>query len=188
VQTRDWTAARELGGRAYRLASEHDSPSARIFAGLGLGLAARRAGQLDLAVSRLSAIAERGRGEAQPPLYLPMVLVELGHAAEQQGDPAAALALHREAFTAAQTMGSPRDAVFALEGMASAVTAPAVAARLLGAAAAARVALAAPPSPAERDETDRVTDRLVAVLGRERFDALLAEGRRLGPDEARTLV
>ena len=188
VQTRDWTAARELAGRAYRVASEHDSPSARIFAGLGLGLAARRTGELDLAVSRLAAIAEQGRGEAKPALYLPMVLVELGYAAEQRGDPGAALALHCEAFTAAQTMGSPRDAVFALEGMASAVTTPAVAARLLGAAAAARVALAAPQSPAERADTDRVTDRLVAVLGRERFDILLAEGGRLGPDEARALL
>ncbi|GAA3340711.1 hypothetical protein GCM10020358_29310 [Amorphoplanes nipponensis] len=188
VQTRDWAAARELAGRAYRLAVEHDSPAAMVFAGLGLGLAARRTGELELAVSRLTALAEQGRGEAQPALYLPLVLVELGLAAEQRGDPAAALALHREAFAAATAMGSPRDAVHALEGMASAVAEPEVAARLLGAAAAARERLAAPRSPADRDETDRVTARAVAALGRDRFGELLAEGGRLGPDEARALA
>jgi hypothetical protein len=188
VQTRDWAGARELAGRAYRLAVEHDAPSAQVFAGMSLGMAARRTGELDLAVRRLTAIAEQGRAEDQPALYLPMILVELGYAAEQKGETDAALALHREAFDGAQAMGAPRDAVFALEGLASAVTAPEVAARLLGAAAAARVALGAPQSPAERDETDRVTERVAAELGRDRYAALLAEGGRLGPDEARALV
>jgi hypothetical protein len=117
-----------------------------------------------------------------------MILVELGYAAEQKGEPEAGLELHREAFDTARAMGAPRDAALALEGLASAVAAPEVSARLLGAAAAARVALSAPASPAEADETDRVTERVVAALGRERADALLAEGSRLGPDEARALV
>ena len=48
--------------------------------------------------------------------------------------------------------------------MASAAASSAeVAARLLGAAAAARLAIEAPAAPAERDETDRVTARLVAA-------------------------
>jgi hypothetical protein len=188
VQTRDWAQARELAGRAYRLAVEQDAPSAMVFAGMSLGMAARRTGELELAVSRLTAIAEQGRAEAQPALYLPMILVELGYAAEQGGDPAAGLALHQEAFAAARAMGAPRDTIFALEGMASGVPTPETAARLLGAAAAARLAQAAPAAPAEQDEIDRVTARAVAALGRERFDALLAEGGGLGPDEARALV
>jgi hypothetical protein len=188
VQTRDWATARELGERAYRLAGEQDSPSATVFAGMSLGLAARRTGELELAVARLTEIAEQGRAEAQPALYLPMILVELGYAAEQQGHPETARELHREAFDAARAMGAPRDAVFALEGLASAATAPEISARLLGAAAAARRELSAPASPAERDETDRVTGRVVAALGRERAGSLLAEGSRLGPDEARALV
>ena len=188
VQTRDWGRARELAGRAYRMAVEQDAPAAMVFAGMSLGMAARRTGELDLAVSRLTAIAEQGRAEAQPALYLPMILVELGYAAEQRGEPTAGLALHLEAFAAARAMEAPRDAVLALEGMASAVPAPETAARLLGATAAARTALGAPAAPAERDETDRVTERVVAALGRERFEVLVAEGGGLGPDEARALV
>ncbi|WP_433730255.1 BTAD domain-containing putative transcriptional regulator [Actinoplanes sp. CA-051413] len=188
VQNRDYARARELGERAYRLAAEQDAPAAMVFAGMSLGMAARRTGDLAPALHHLGAIAERGRAEAQPALYLPMILVELGYAAEQSGDPAAGLALHLEAFAAARTMDAPRDAVMALEGMASAVAAPEVAARLLGAAAATRAALEAPAAPAERDETDRVTARVVTALGQERFSALLAEGSRLGPDDARALI
>ncbi|MEU8211991.1 hypothetical protein AB0B85_22660, partial [Micromonospora sp. NPDC049044] len=33
--------------------------------------------------------------------------------------------------------------------------------------------------------TDRVTERVLAALGRERFDALAAEGAKLAPGEAR---
>ncbi|MEU1242431.1 BTAD domain-containing putative transcriptional regulator [Micromonospora parva] len=185
VQTRDYPQARELAERAYRLGQEHDSPSALVFAELSLGLAARRDGKLDLALTHLTNLVERGRAEAQPALYLPPVLVELGHAVEQGGDPDAALALHVEAFEVAEAMAAPRDASYALEGMASAVRAPEAAARLLGAAAAARLATQAPPAPAERDEIERVTGRVGAALGRERFDALVAEGAKLSPGEAR---
>ncbi len=185
VQTGDHGRARELAGRAYALAAEQDAPAALVFAETSLGIAARRAGDLDAATGHLTRVAERGRREARPALYLPMVLVELGYAAEQGGDRAAGLALRLEAFDAARAMGSPRDAAAALEGMASAAGPPEVAAALLGAAAAARLAAQAPAAPAERAETDRVAGRLAATLGRERFDALFAEGGRLGPDEAR---
>ncbi|WP_327002295.1 winged helix-turn-helix domain-containing protein [Dactylosporangium sp. NBC_01737] len=187
VQTRDYAQGRELAERAYTLAMEQDAPGAVIFAETSLGMAARREGKLDVATEHLMHIAEQGRREQQPALYLPMILVELGYAAEQRGDAAAGLALHVEAFEAAEAMGSPRDAVYALEGMASAAAerSAEVAARLLGAAAANRLAIEAPAAPAERDETDRVTARLVAALGRERFDALVAHGTRLSPGEAR---
>lgn len=185
VQTRDYPQARELAERAYQLAVQQDAPGAIVFAELSLGLAARRDGKLDLAVAHLGNLAERGRAEAQPALYLPPVLVELGHAIEQGDDPDAALALHVEAFEAAEAMAAPRDAIFALEGMASAVRVPEVAARLLGAAAAARLATQAPSAPAERDEVDRLTERLRAALGAERFDALVDEGAKLSPGEAR---
>src|SRR6185312_9348846 len=89
VQTRDYAQARELAERAYQLAVEQGSPSAIVFAELGLGFAARRDGKLDLATTHLTRLAEKGRSEAQPALYLPMVLVELGYALEQSGDPAA---------------------------------------------------------------------------------------------------
>ncbi|MGC4757780.1 BTAD domain-containing putative transcriptional regulator [Micromonospora trifolii] len=185
VQTRDYAQGRELAERAYDLAVEQGSPGALIFAEMSLGLAARRDGKLDLAVTHLSHLADLGRGESQPALYLPMVLVELGYAVEQGGDPDAALALHIEAFEVATAMATMRDAINPLEGMAAAVRSPEVAARLLGAAAAARLATQSPAAPAERDDTDRVTARLRAELGSERFDALLAEGAQLSPGEAR---
>ncbi|WP_405432020.1 BTAD domain-containing putative transcriptional regulator [Micromonospora sp. NBC_00617] len=185
VQTRDYAQARELAERAYQLAVEQGSPSAIVFAELGLGFAARRDGKLDLATTHLTRLAEQGRSETQPALYLPMVLVELGYAVEQSGDPAAALALHLEAFDVAEAMATARDALGPLEGMASAVRSPEVAARLLGTAAAARQAAGTPAAPAERDDTDRVTERVLAALGRERFDALVAEGAKLSPGEAR---
>ena len=189
VQTRDYVPGRELAERAYQLAVEQDSPGAMVFAEISLGLAARREGKLDLATAHLTHLADQGRRETQPALYLPMVLVELGYAvAAQTGDPTAGLALHLEAFRAAEAMESPRDAINALEGMAAAVGSPDVAARLLGAAAAARVVAQAPAAPAERDEAGRVTARLVAALGRARFDALVAEGMDLGPGEARAQV
>ncbi|MBM7489007.1 putative ATPase [Micromonospora luteifusca] len=185
VQTRDYAQARELAERAYDLAVEQGSPGALIFAEMSLGMAARRDGKLDLAVTHLTHLADLGRGETQPALYLPMILVELGYAVEQGGDPDAALALHIEAFEAAEAMATMRDAVGPLEGMAAAVRSPEVAARLLGAAAAARLATQSPAAPAERDDTDRTTGRLRAELGPERFDELLAEGAKLSPGEAR---
>ncbi|NYH41518.1 putative ATPase/DNA-binding SARP family transcriptional activator [Micromonospora jinlongensis] len=185
VQTRDYAQGRELAERAYALAVEQGSPGALVFAEMSLGLAARRDGKLDLAVTHLSHLADLGRSESQPALYLPMVLVELGYAVEQGGDPDAALALHIEAFEVAAAMATMRDAVGPLEGMAAAVRSPEVAARLLGAAAAARLATQSPAAPAERDDVDRVSDRLRAELGPQRFDALLAEGAKLSPSEAR---
>ncbi|MET7375844.1 BTAD domain-containing putative transcriptional regulator [Micromonospora arida] len=185
VQTRDYAQGRELAERAYDLAVEQGSPGALIFAEMSLGLAARRDGKLDLAVTHLSHLVDLGRRESQSALYLPMVLVELGYAVEQGGDPDAALALHIEAFEVAEAMATMRDAINPLEGMAAAVRSPEVAARLLGAAAAARLATQSPAAPAERDDTDRVTARLRAELGPERFDALLAEGAKLSPGEAR---
>jgi hypothetical protein len=59
---------------------------------------------------------------------------------------------------------------------------------VLGAAAAARAAAESPAAPAEREETDRVAERLAAELGRDRFAALLAEGGGLSPTEARALL
>jgi tetratricopeptide (TPR) repeat protein len=177
VQGRDHEVARELAERAYRLAVEQGAPTAVVFAEMSLGIAARRSGRLDQAVTHLTRIADHGRIEAQPPPYLSMILVELGYARELQGDLSAAWALHREAI------GSTRDGIGPVEGMA-ALAEPEVAARLLGAAATARDHNAAPAAPAERDELDRAARRAVASLGRERFDDLVAEGAKLTLDQA----
>jgi hypothetical protein len=181
VQGRDYARGRELAERAYRLAVEQGTPTAVVFAEMSLGMAARREGRLDLARQHLGRIAGQGRAEPQPPLYLPMVLVELGYATT---DPAGALALHLEAYDMCLAIGSERDGIGALEGLAS-VAPPEVAARLLGAAATARDQHRSPAAPAEQDELDRSTRRLVAALGSERFGELVAEGTKLSPAEAR---
>ena len=188
VQTRDYTQARELGERAHRLAVEQNVPSAVVFARLSLGFAARRDGKLDLATTHLRHLADTAPRDPHPALYLPMVLVELGYVAELDGDPTTARALHAEAFDTAHAMDSARDQVGALEGLASAAADPRVAARVLGAAAAARVALDAPVAPVQRDDVERTTDRLVAVLGEDEFAALHADGARLSREQARALL
>ncbi|GIF01449.1 BTAD domain-containing putative transcriptional regulator [Paractinoplanes rishiriensis] len=181
VQGRDYEVARDLAERAYRLAVEQGAPTAVVFAEMSLGIAARRSGRLDQAVTHLARIADQGRIEPQPPPYLPMILVELGYARELQGNPAAARALHMEAYEA--TIGSARDGLGAVEGLA-ALAEPETAARLLGAAATARDQNAAPAAPAEQDELDRAARRAIASLGRERFDDLVAEGAKLTLDQA----
>lgn len=56
------------------------------------------------------------------------------------------------------------------------------AARLLGAAAAARAASGAPLAYGERAEVDRVTARIRTALGDAGFDAAYADGGRAGAD------
>jgi predicted ATPase/DNA-binding SARP family transcriptional activator len=184
MQTGDYPQARELGERAYRMAQEQDAPDAVVFAELGLGFAARRDGKLDVAVAHLEHLLEIARREARPALYLPMVLSELGYAAQQRGDTAAAVALHTEAFEAAEGMGAPRDAIGAVEGVASAYPDPVVAARLLGAADAARAAGDVADAPAERDERERLTARLVDALGEYAFQDAYRAGGAQTPAEA----
>jgi hypothetical protein len=184
VQTGDYRRARELGERAYRMAVELDVPAAIVFAELSLAIGARHEGRLDVAVTHLEHLLELARRDARPALYLPMVLSELGYAAQQRGDRAAGLARHVEAVEAAEAMAAPRDAVGALEGVASACADPGDAARLLGAAAAARSAADFAASPAEREVVENVTARLVAALGEDAFRAAYRAGGAWTPAEA----
>jgi hypothetical protein len=120
-----------------------------------------------------------------------MVLVELGFAAEQRGDPDAARTLHAEAFDIAHRMDWPRDATWALEGLAAATMAAGhhdTAARLLGAAAAARRSAALPAAPSDQAEIDRVAARVAAALGAAGFAAASADGEGMTPSQARSLV
>ncbi|MBY8870628.1 winged helix-turn-helix domain-containing protein [Micromonospora sp. PLK6-60] len=183
-QTGDHQQAWELAERAHRLAVEQASPAAEVFAELCLGIAARRGGKVDVAIGHLEHLLAVGGDDA---LFLPMVLTELGHAVVD-ADPGRALDLHVRAFDVAVALGAPRDAMGALEGLAGATPDPRVAARLLGAAAAARAAAEVPAAPAERAEVERVTGRLVAGLGGAGFAAAYRAGHDLGPGQARALV
>jgi tetratricopeptide (TPR) repeat protein len=184
VQTGDYAQARELGERAHRIAVEQGSPAAVVFAELGLGFAARRDGKLDVATAHLEHLVEMAAEEEQPALYLPMVLTELGHAARQGGDPAAALALYLRAFTAAEAVAAPRDALGALVATAAVEPDPVTAALLLGCAEATRSASGIAPEPIERDDVEGTAARLRAALGEDAFRAAHRAGGALEPAEA----
>jgi predicted ATPase len=191
LQLGDHMRARDLCEQAVRLATEyhlHSGQSEAVFAVLTLGVAARRDGKLDIAETHLFRLRDLARraGTAHAP-YLPIVLVELGFAAELRGDPAAARALHLEAITVARQIGDPRFLAYALEGLAAASATAGShkhAAHLLGAAAAARRSAAVPPAPAEREEVNRAASAARAALGAGPFAAVYERGGTLTPDEA----
>ncbi|MGA4844409.1 ATP-binding protein [Streptomyces sp. G45] len=188
--TGDYEEARELHERAIRLAREHSFKPGEIFGEMGLGIAARKAGKLDVAETHLRRVLDwmprerSGRGNTLP---LALILPELGFVAEQRGDTGAALALHLEGLAVArQLAGDPRGVVIALEGLAGAhaqLGRPRCAARLLGAADGVRESARAPLAPAERGDVERVTARVRAAIGEEAYTEACAEGRRADLDE-----
>ncbi|MBB6351012.1 BTAD domain-containing putative transcriptional regulator [Nonomuraea muscovyensis] len=181
--------AMELCGQAMRLAAGQGYQEGRIMAEMGLALAARRAGLLDLAETHLLHLLDGvpRHPEAEPALHLPTTCIELGFLRELRGDPAAARELHLEALVAAQRIGDPLTVAWAVEGLASASAAAGLherAARLLGLAAEIRHTGRTPANPSERDEADRVAASARAALGEEAFTAAYERGRTLKPDDA----
>ncbi|HEX6468829.1 MAG TPA: BTAD domain-containing putative transcriptional regulator [Streptosporangiaceae bacterium] len=191
TQLGEHPAALEYGARALRLAAEQGYRSGEIFAGIVLGFAARRSGDLDAAEPHLRHLLETApRQGDEPPVHVPMVLVELGLVAERRGDAAAALRLHIEALDLAERLDAPRDKAGALEGLAGALALAgdhARAAEMLGAAAAVRRANHLPPAPAEQADVDRVGAACRDVLG-PGFGAAVARGERLTPERARLVA
>ncbi|MFJ9888802.1 hypothetical protein ACIQRW_23425 [Streptomyces sp. NPDC091287] len=188
--TGDLPGARELHERARRLAAEQSDTFGEQYAEIGLGLGARRAGELDAAEAHLRQVLDLHRREGYEPETPPLILVELGFIAELRGDADEALRLQREGLTVARATGDPRAVALALEGLAGAELLrgrPGAAARHLGAAAAARDAVGLPLPAGERYDVDRISARTVDLLGREAYEARFAEGgesaeQLLGPD------
>ncbi|GIG67588.1 BTAD domain-containing putative transcriptional regulator [Phytomonospora endophytica] len=174
----DFEAADALHGRALRLAADRADKPGEENAAIGLGLAARRRGDLDAAERRLRPWLDWNRRLA-PDTGAALILAELGFAAEQRGDAAAALELHGEGLTAARNTGDPRAVALAWEGLAGAYALagePTRAARLLGAAHAARDAVGAPLPQGERGDVDRIGAAVRVALGDEGFEAAFARG------------
>ncbi|MEU7830283.1 MULTISPECIES: BTAD domain-containing putative transcriptional regulator [unclassified Nonomuraea] len=188
----DFERAMELCGRALHIASGQGHRETTIMAEMGLAYAERRAGHLDLAEQRLNHLLEgiaRGPG-VEPALHLPDTLVELGFLIERRGDVATARDLHLEALTAAQRIGDPRSATWAVEGLASAVAAGGAherAARLLGLAAGVREHNQTPAAPSEAAEVTRVTEVVVEALGEAAFGIAYEQGGRLKLEDAADL-
>ncbi|WP_434445346.1 BTAD domain-containing putative transcriptional regulator [Lentzea sp. E54] len=163
----DHTHARELNERALRLSREQSYKPGQIFAEINLGIIARRAGDLDAAENHLRTVLE---WDWEPGIGLWLILTELGFVAEQRGDAETARARHLEGLTVARALGDQRAVAVAMEGLAGACLAdslPAEAARLLGAAAAARRSVGATLPPAERADRDRVEAGVRQRLGDE---------------------
>ncbi|HEY9373552.1 BTAD domain-containing putative transcriptional regulator, partial [Streptomyces sp.] len=113
---RDYPRAREFHERARRLAIEQSDRFGELFAEIGLGMGARREGDLDTAEAHMRsvlALHRRMRYELGMPA---LVLAELGFAAELRGDAAGARELQLEGLAAARSTGDPRAVALALEG------------------------------------------------------------------------
>jgi predicted ATPase/DNA-binding SARP family transcriptional activator len=192
-----WTAVREgdyarataYGEQAFQLAMEQGNRPMESLGALVLGFAARRSGELDVAEKRLQNLIDEARGQDDSVLYLSMVLDELGFLLEQQGELAAARALHVEAYELGVEQESRRAMAWSLEGIAGtvAVAAPAVAARCLGAAVVVREVEGLPVTAAEGADVLRIERAARGVLG-EQYDAEYAAGRLLTLEEAYALV
>ncbi|GAB2853417.1 BTAD domain-containing putative transcriptional regulator [Streptomyces deserti] len=183
VLTGDLDRARDLHERARQLAVAHAYQRGEEFAETGLGLVARRQGRLDDAETHLRAWLDWCR-RWESDHGVAFILAELGFVAEQRGDSGTARKLHREGLDHAARTGDPRALALALEGLAGAEAlagAHAQAARLLGAAAAARDTVGAPLPPAERGDVDRITETVRAGLTPEAYERAFSQGARGHP-------
>ncbi|WP_106401870.1 BTAD domain-containing putative transcriptional regulator [Actinocorallia populi] len=190
LQLGDYAQARENCERALRLAVEQGARSIRTLGELGLGFASRKTGDLDQAEVHLRRLVDAVE-PGETPLHLPIVLVELGFAAEQRGRAAQALAHHLDALAAAATIEGGRELISAIEGVAGALAAAGEhtdAARLLGAADTFRASSGFPLAPAERGDLDRITRRARTELGEDPFTAEFTRGTELTFPEAQALA
>ncbi|MGI5490362.1 BTAD domain-containing putative transcriptional regulator [Microtetraspora malaysiensis] len=182
--TGDHAGAEEFHERARVLAVEQGDQPAEEFAEIGLALGARRQGRLDRAEAYLRRWLEWNR-QFDAEYGAALILAELGFVEELRGDAEAALALHLEGLAAARDTGDPRALALALEGLAGAraLAGHSVrAARLLGAASAARASVDAPLPAAERGDVDRITAALRAALGEASLEAAFEQGAAVNPD------
>lgn len=185
----DHPRARELHGRAMRVAAEHGFTPAEVYAETGLALGARREGRFDEAERHLRRVLAWHRRVEQEPGNA-LLLAELGFLAEQRGDRDTARRHHLDAYRTARRVADPRAVALALEGLAGAdaVAAPDRAARLLGAAAAARASVGVPLPPAERGDVDRITAEVRKRLPDDDVRRCFAEGEEHYPAGVDALV
>ncbi|GAA5120895.1 BTAD domain-containing putative transcriptional regulator [Pseudonocardia adelaidensis] len=182
---RRFAEADDLHRRAVDTAVAHGFAPGRIYALTGLALGERRTGRLDAAERHLLEVLDWHVG-AGAEIATTLIHAELGFVAELRADADGALRHHLAGHAVARRSGDPRALALALEGLAGAVVlagAPRHAARLLGAAAAAREGVGAPLPPAERGDVDRITAAAAGTLGEAAFAEELARGAVTGPDE-----
>jgi tetratricopeptide (TPR) repeat protein len=115
-----------------------------------------------------------------------VVLNDLGNLTYEQGDHGRAATLHTEALVLCQTIGDKRQSALCLEGLAAVAIheQPERAARLLGAAAAARLLINAPLPLCDRPRYERLVAAVRANLDGVAFAAAWAAGEVLTLEEA----
>lgn len=151
-----------------------------------LGVVARRQGAFDLAANLFEASLAKTR-VAGNELGVARTLSNLGHVAADRHDYPRAIALYRESLELQAEVGDIRGIAWSLERMPALPVAwqwPEQAARLFGAAAAARDAAGLPLPPAGRDWYDRAVVEVEARLGNGTFRAAWAAGRALPLSQA----
>ncbi|HET6986113.1 MAG TPA: tetratricopeptide repeat protein, partial [Kribbella sp.] len=179
-----YESARTHAERALRLAAEQGQRSNQALAEIVLGFAARRTGALMEASQRLQDLIDAGGRQSEPVLYLSIVLEELGFVRELQGDVAGALELHMEAFRVSEEFGSLRGMCWALEGIAACHPDKALAATLLGAAAATRASENYLIASTESEDLTRAITTVESALGGDAYRAAHATGATLTPQHA----
>ncbi|MFD4389971.1 BTAD domain-containing putative transcriptional regulator [Streptomyces sp. NPDC058486] len=184
--TREYGRAREFHERARRIAVEQTDSFGEQYAEIGLGMGARREGDLDAAEAHMRNVLDTHRRMGYEPGMPALILAELGFAAELRGDADRAVELQRSGLAAARATGDPRALALGLEGLAGAVSLAgdaARAARLLGAAAAARASVGVPLPEGEHDDVLRVIARVRAALGPEAYEEEYERGATKPPEE-----
>ncbi|QFY09801.1 AfsR/SARP family transcriptional regulator [Nonomuraea phyllanthi] len=179
----DFRQARQLHQQSKRVAARQNDKKGELNADIGLALTARREGDLDGAEKHLNAVLDVVR-DASFASVTALMLAELGFIAEQRGDAETALVRHRKGLSAARATSDPRAVALAMEGLAGAHALAGRhdhAARLLGAASAARESVGAPLPPSERGDVNRITSAVRASLGEDAFAAAFAHGLEQGP-------
>lgn len=183
----DWDRAHDLHEQARSRAAAQGNKFGEVHALMGLALGARRSGDLDAAERYLTRLQD----ETSSPVGRHLLLAELGFTHELRGDAARARTHHLSGLDAARSLDA-RAVALSLEGLAGVAALsgdPEGAARLLGAADAARRTAGAPLPAAERADVDRITASAVAALGPDAFaDAFTRGGTEPGfpgPEEDR---
>jgi tetratricopeptide (TPR) repeat protein len=151
-----------------------------------LGVVARRQREFDLATRLFDASLARAR-VAGNELGVARTLSNLGHVAADQHDYPRAIALYRESLELQAEVGDLRGIAWSLEripALPSSWEWPEQAARLFGAAAAARDAAGLPLPPAGRDWYDRALVEVQARLGEAAFREAWTAGRAVSLSQA----
>ncbi|GAA1114923.1 AfsR/SARP family transcriptional regulator [Nocardiopsis metallicus] len=180
----DFERADALHGRALEMLRGQGDIANTQYARMGLGLSARRQGRLHEAEAYIREMADWAvRVDWLPGAAL--ALAELGLVDELRGDADLSFELHTQGLTAARGTGDARAVALGLEGIAGARSLSGqdeAAARLLGAAAAARESVGVPLPKAERGDVDRITERVRARLGEAGFGKQFTAGYTSGPE------